>query len=457
MSVPAEQAIADSTAVTQLEALIGVESDTRKTTDHKQLGFLIANDTHRVVPYYQCVVWKLNLNATVDVVAVSGVAALDRNTTALRDVRKIVRGVAREHRDGDPASIDAAGLESSRRKLWKQYLPRYAHWRPLKGEDGAVVGGLLLTRDSDFTDSDLDLVGKLAEGYERQWQWLGARSFSRRFVPGAKGRLTKGAITLAALLVLGVLIRVPAAFVGQAQIIAADPVLVSSPVEGVIESFVTRPNEFVAQGEPLFKFRDTELRNDVEVAEKSLMVAIADHERARQRALTDQREKPEVELFRLTVQQRQAEVDFANARLKRSQVTAPADGVALFTDPQSLVGKPLAMGERIMTIADPDRIRVQVWAPVDTMTSIEPGATVRFYLESEPGRARYATLETTSFEPELSPGGVLAHRLEATLEADEELPRLGATGSARVYAKKVSLIWYLLRRPLARAWQFVGL
>jgi len=162
-------------------------------------------------------------------------------------------------------------------------------------------------------------------------------------------------------------------------------------------------------------------------------------------------------LFRLTVEQRQAEVDFAHARLKRSQVVAPADGVALFTDPQSLIGKPLAMGERIMTIADPDRIRVQVWAPVDTMTSIEPGATVRFYLQSEPGRARYASLETTSFEPELSPGGVLAHRLEATLASDEELPRLGATGSARVYAKKVSLIWYLLRRPLARLWQFTGL
>jgi len=248
MSVPAEQAVADTPDVSResrLEALISVESDVRKTTDLKQLGFLIANDTHRVVPYYQCVVWKLNMNATVDVVAVSGVAALDRNATALRDVRKIVRGVAREHRDGDPASIDASGLGSSRRKLWKQYLPRYAHWRPLKGEDGAIVGGLLITRDSDFTDSDLDLVGKLSEGYERQWQWLGSRSFSRRFAPGAKGRFTKAAITLAALLVLGLLIRVPAAFVGQAQIIAADPMLVSSPVEGVIESFVARPNEFV--------------------------------------------------------------------------------------------------------------------------------------------------------------------------------------------------------------------
>ncbi len=459
MSVPAQQLASDSSTRSrqdELEALIRVEKDTRKTTEPGQLAFLIANDTHNVVPYYQCIVWRLNSNGAVDVVAVSGVTSLDRSTTALRDVRKIVRAVARDHRDGDPADIDAARLDSSRRKLWKQYFPRYARWRPLKGEDGAVTGGLLLTRETDFTPSEIDLVDTLSEGYARQWQWLGTRSLRRRIAPGFRRRATLAAITSGIILLLGLIIRVPAAFVGQSQIIAADPLLVSAPVESVIESFLIRPNDPVTKGMPLVKLRDTELRNDLAVAEKSLMVAIADHERARQRALTDQREAPEVELYRLTVEQRQAEVDFARARLARIEITAPEDGVALFSDPQSLIGKPLAMGERIMTIADPERVRVQVWAPADTMTSIEPGAKVRFFLQSSPGTARYATLETTSFEPETSPGGLLAHRLEATLDADEEIPRLGATGSARVYAKKVSLLWYVLRRPLARIWQFVG-
>lgn len=459
MSDPAQQLVSDSPSPSrqvELEALVRVERDARKTTELSQLAFLIANDTHNVVPYYQCIVWRLNSKGAVDVIAVSGVTALDRTTTALRDVRKIVRAVAREHRDGDPVCVDAAKLDSSRRKLWKQYFPRYARWQPLKGEDGAVTGGLLITRETDFTANEMDLVDTLSEGYARQWQWLGTRSFRRRIAPGFKRRSILGLATLGAILLLGLIIRVPAAFVGQSQIIAMDPLLVSAPVEGVIEKFLVRPNESVAKGAVLVKLRDTELRNDLAVAEKSLMVAIADHERARQRALTDQREAPEVELFRLTVEQRQAEVDFARARLARINIVAPEDGVALFSDPQSLVGKPLAMGERIMTVADPSRVRVQVWAPMDTMTSIEPGAKVRFFLQSSPGTARYATLETTSFEPEMSPNGLLAHRLEAVLDADEQTPRLGATGSARVYAKKVSLIWYVLRRPLARVWQFIG-
>ena len=48
-------------------------------------------------------------------------------------------------------------------------------------------------------------------------------------------------------------------------------------------------------------------------------------------------------------------------------------------------------------------------------------------------------------------------RLKATLDDSSRMPRIGLRGTAKIYGEKVTLFYYLARRPLAAARQFLGL
>jgi hypothetical protein len=51
----------------------------------------------------------------------------------------------------------------------------------------------------------------------------------------------------------------------------------------------------------------------------------------------------------------------------------------------------------------------------------------------------------------------LGYRLKATLDDPAHMPRIGLRGTAKIYGEKVTLFYYLARRPLAAARQFLGL
>ena len=60
-------------------------------------------------------------------------------------------------------------------------------------------------------------------------------------------------------------------------------------------------------------------------------------------------------------------------------------------------------------------------------------------------------MNTNEISPS-SAGPIKAKLLDAT-----HPPRIGLKGTAKVFGERVSLFYYLLRRPLAAARQFVGL
>ena len=68
-----------------------------------------------------------------------------------------------------------------------------------------------------------------------------------------------------------------------------------------------------------------------------------------------------------------------------------------------------------------------------------------------------ATLRQASYEATLSSSNVLGYRLKATLTQSEHVPRIGLRGTAKVYGDRVTLFYFLARRPLAAVRQFLGL
>jgi hypothetical protein len=166
--------------------------------------------------------------------------------------------------------------------------------------------------------------------------------------------------------------------------------------------------------------------------------------------------KSELAMLEAQVEEKRADLEYNIALLERIKVHAEENGIVIFTDANDWIGKPLTTGEKVMTLANPENTEIEAWVPVADAITLERGAKVRMFLNTDPVNPLDAELYQTSYEAELTPEGVLAFRVKARF-AGENRPRVGLKGTAKIYGDKVSLFYYLMRRPLAAARQFLGL
>jgi hypothetical protein len=115
------------------------------------------------------------------------------------------------------------------------------------------------------------------------------------------------------------------------------------------------------------------------------------------------------------------------------------------------------VGERVMMVADPSLIDVTIYLPPDDAVELEAGAKVDLLLHVDPLSPLDAKIERASYEATPSPDGALAYVVRARLVPGQGLPRIGLRGTAKIYAGRVSLGYYLLRKPLAYARRTLGI
>ena len=136
-------------------------------------------------------------------------------------------------------------------------------------------------------------------------------------------------------------------------------------------------------------------------------------------------------------------------------------GIAVFTDVNDWLGKPLSVGERVLTLADPQAPEIDIMVPVGDALVLEPGSRVELFLNVDPLHPLRARLTHASYEAGLSASGVLSYRVKAALEPGEipgeTPPRIGLRGTAKILGDRVPLALYLFRRPLALLRQSLGI
>ncbi|MNF61413.1 multidrug resistance protein MdtN [compost metagenome] len=250
------------------------------------------------------------------------------------------------------------------------------------------------------------------------------------------------------------LIPIRQSALAPAEVVSRTSLVISSPLAGVIEQMAVRPNQAVAAGAPLFRLDETTLRNRAEVLTQEVAVADAELLAASQRAFDNPQSRRELTLLTGRAQQKRAELAGVELQLSRSQVTAPRDGVAVFSDANDWLGKPVVTGERIMQLADPHQPAMRILLPVADAIALEPGADVTLFLSAYPLDPLRGKILETSYQAQPGADGVVAYRLLATIESPPSHARLGLHGTAKLYGERVLLGYYLLRRPLAalRAW-----
>ena len=448
------QAIAAEPA--NLVALLHIEQRALATTTPGALGFTITNETLALVAYRQAAFFVTMATAKHRLTTASGLVNVAEDSPYAVWLSRFAQRFPLQPGCHRLDFADAAADFSDFADGWQEWLPEHLLVAPLSGPDGRVVGMVMYARDHVWEDSEIALLNRLHQTYGH---CLWALSEHRHGIAKALASATGSRLLrwLVPAIVLAMLIPVRLTALAPAEVVALEARAVAAPQDGVLSTFHVRPNAAVKSGDPLFSLDDAALSSRREVARKGLEIARADALTAQQRAFDDLKSRGEVAAATGRVQEKQAELAAVEALLARVTVKAEHDGIAIYTDPNDWLGRPVQTGERVMQLADPRDAGVLVWLPVADALNLEPGAPVRLFLHTQPLSPLSGTVTQTSYQSVVSPEGVSAYRLRARFDTGETQPRIGLRGIARVSGEWAVLGYYLLRRPIAAVREWTGL
>lgn len=415
----------------------------RETPD--ELAFFIVNETHSLVKYRQALLWS---NDQQRLEAVSGLASLDHNAPFCSTFSRWCRQWQAEQRQS--GTVRCQDLPVDDQALWHEHLPEHVLWLPLRSAQGDTSLTLILARETAWLAPEILLLETLAEPYAHAWSSLHKQRRATPTHPKKRRILLLSTVTL----VLVMLIPVRQSVLAPAEIVAHQPVMVRAPVAGVIDDILVRPNQPIRANQPLVRLDVRELENRLEAARQTFATADAQYRQAQQQALFDTNSKASLAVLQSRREQAQSERDFLQRQLERMQLTSPRDGVAVFDDASEWIGRSVAVGERIMMVADPKDVELEIQLPAADAIALETGADVRLFLNVAPNAAQDAQLTQIGYRAALTPDNVMAYRLRARFTEDDTQRRVGLKGTAKLYGKRTLLVAYLLRKPLAtlRVW-----
>jgi len=414
------------------------------------LAFSMANDLYPMIEYRQAVVMA-ERGGSMTLLALSGLARPDTDSPFLVWLRGAARWLSKQLPDAAPRWVPYApdAMPPDVAEGWAEWWPAGAFCVPMHDAAGNRLGLVIFLLDTPVSDAQQTVL----QGVWRTWAYCWAALVRQR--PGLRWRPGRRQVAVVvALLAALLLIPVRQTVLAPAEIVSREAQVVASPIDGVIARMLVRPNQPVEVGTPLFSLDETTLRSRAEVLTRQVAVADAELLAASQRAFDNPQSKSELAVLGATAQERRAELGAVQAQLQRTQVLSPRAGVAVYGDPDDWLGKPVVTGERVLTVADPAQPAMLVHLPVADAIALEPGAEVTLYLTAFPLAPLRGKILETSYQARPGDDSVVAYRLLASVDDVPAHARLGLHGTAKLYGERVSLGYYLLRRPLAaaRAW-----
>nr|WP_217505405.1 HlyD family efflux transporter periplasmic adaptor subunit [Pseudomonas corrugata] len=423
---------------------LDLERQTRAARNPAQLSYSLVNDGQALFGFRHAA-----LLIAGKVQAVTGVSAVEPNAPFVAFVEQAVAQLFKQGVLNQARVIAADGVSEAVQADWRSLSAAQVFWLPLIDHKGLVFGGLWLARDQPWTPAEQVLLSQLGDTYSHAWLALQPRK------PWRLRWTRKRQVALVAVLLLGLLVPVRQSVLAPAEVVPLGGQVVAAPLDGVIAEFMVKPNQAVKNGDLLLRFESTSLKAQADVAERALDVAEAELKANSQRSFADAESSSKIDLLAARVEQKRAERNYALELLKRSEVRAERDGIAVFADVERWLGKPVQTGERLMEIADPSQAELRIELAVGDAITLAPGAQVALFLDSDPLQRHVAWLERSAYEAQPTAAGQLAYRLDARFDA--AAPRIGLRGTAKIFGDRAPLALYLLRRPLAGLRQSVGL
>jgi|GEM_PF-4701928 len=219
------------------ELLLKVEAEARQAQTSGELAFLIANETIRIAKCRQIFVLAGRAENLV-VKAVTSVGSVDRNAPRIRWVEAMVRLLRADKGLAAPCDFALPAYSPPGDEEDKNYPYRFVAWLPLKLRDNSVFGGLLLTRETPWTEADLLIARRLTATYSHAWAALvGERRLKRRIK-------VKPLLAVSALMAVALgFYPVPLTVLAPVEVAPIGARIIAAPMDGVIDNIIVNPDQ----------------------------------------------------------------------------------------------------------------------------------------------------------------------------------------------------------------------
>ncbi len=444
-------------------ALLGLEKQLREASSLAQLFYTVVNQFQHCIPYHQAVLLlPRSSDEDTEVVAISDIPSFDYTSPYVQWVERLHK----EWKVSDTTrynieSVDAGAFSGQVKTDWQEMAPSCAIRIPLitKADNNVYQGTLLLFRDEPLSDKERALCLHLRESIAYSLFALRPNFKVNRVLSWLKTRKVMAGVSILLAILLCLPIRLST--LAPVSVIPFEPYVITAPIDGVIGEIAIEPNQTVGKGTILGQYDVTTLESDYDVAQRELNVARVELQTIEQSGFLNPDEKAQLASKDANVQLKEVEAAYAQKRLEQATLTSPVDGVAVINDPNQWKGQPVHVGERILLIANPEQIQFEILLPVKDSIAITPDAEVKVFLDNDPLNPFSAQIRHASYHPQATDDGNFAYRLLThpafdEPDTDEALPRLGMKGVARIYGERVTLFFYLFRRPVTSVRQWLG-
>ena len=436
----------------KIARLIGLEKKTREAKTQDELNFVVANETRQIIDFVNSF---LLLKAPTDkfqVKATSDLATVDRTAPLITYVENIVNNLGVNLKEIQNLELDKVSKKLKVKK--PKNIPANFLFIPILSPQKGLQGYLLLSRNEKFIENEIELSRHLSVTYGHAFNTFltdfSVKNFFKKYLFGSRSWIVILAIIFISIIPIKITSTAPV------EVVPKNPILITSPFDGVVKNIVANNNDKVKSGDLLVLLEDTDLLNNYNLAKQSLQVSEKELLRSRQSSFTDNEEKARLAELVAQVELKKAEVESNGERLKNTKLYASQKGIAIVDQKNEWQGRPVSVGEKIMTVANPDKVEFLVWLPVKDSLIIRENSDVKVFLDINPIKPLEGKLLRASYEPSLSPEEVLSYKIGVSYEG-EVPPRIGLRGTAKIYGSKVTLFYYLFRKPITFVRQLIGI
>ena len=436
----------------KIARLIGLEKKSREARTQDELNFVVVNETRQIFDFVNSYLLLKTPTDKYHVKAVSDLATVDRTAPLVTFVENIINDQTSSNLK-EIQNFEVDKISRSLKIKKPKNIPDNILLIPIFSPQRGLQGFLITTRNEKFNDNEVELARHLSLTYGHAYNTFltdfSIKDFLKKNFTGKRSWI----IILSIIFILIIPIKITST--APVEVVPKNPRLITAPFDGVVKNIIVNNNDKINSGDLLIQIEDTDLKNSFNLAKQSLQVAEKELLRSRQFSFSNNEEKARLAELMAQVDLKKAEVESTSERLKNSKIYADKDGIAIVDQKNNWQGRPVSVGEKIITIANPEKVEFLIWLPVKDSLIIKENTDVKVFLDINPIKPLKGKLKRASYQSSLSPEEVLSYQISASFEG-EEIPRIGLRGTAKIYGSKVTLFYYLFRKPITFVRQLIG-
>ena len=436
----------------KIARLIGLEKKSREARTQDELNFVVVNETRQIFDFVNSYLLLKTPTDKYHVKAVSDLATVDRTAPLVTFVENIINDQTGSNLK-EIQNFEVDKISRSLKIKKPKNIPDNILLIPIFSPQRGLQGFLITTRNEKFNDNEVELARHLSLTYGHAYNTFltdfSIKDFLKKNFTGKRSWI----IILSIIFILIIPIKITST--APVEVVPKNPRLITAPFDGVVKNIIVNNNDKINSGDLLIQIEDTDLKNSFNLAKQSLQVAEKELLRSRQFSFSNNEEKARLAELMAQVDLKKAEVESTSERLKNSKIYADKDGIAIVDQKNNWQGRPVSVGEKIITIANPEKVEFLIWLPVKDSLIIKENTDVKVFLDINPIKPLKGKLKRASYQSSLSPEEVLSYQISASFEG-EEIPRIGLRGTAKIYGSRVTLFYYLFRKPITFVRQLIG-